>query len=808
MTTPSKSARHESLMTKLGADRLRRKAQELHARSNTTLSQPGRHLLREAVGLMEQAVAEFRDAANHKGPGRRHSSLALFEDIPNSALALLTARHILDGVTLRSSLQKTAYAVGRAVEEERQMRWIEKNEPTLWARLNTIYKGAASTRRKTDFVRRVIRDQEFTVPKSDPYAIRKAGLTLVEVFAQSTGVVQIVAEQKPRMGRPAWKQSFVEPTPETIEWLAYAEEAGELLEPFYMPSLERPIPWAGFRGGGYPHGLVHRKSLVKTWDRRHAATLVEAEMPEVYDAVNRIQDTPWRINDVVLQTLRSLWAEGVEIGGLPAHEPVPYPARPSDDLTDEQRSLAMIAWRAAVAQEKDRKARYLRICRMLYVAKQLDTDPFWYPLQLDFRGRVYYVPFYLHPQSDDMARGLIEFADGCTLEDPDAVRWLAIHGANAWGCDKLPLDERVAWVHANRELIASVHTDPVEDLRWGEAEEPWQFLAFCLAWGDYLENGPRSVCRLPVAMDGTNNGLQLYSLALRDPIGAAATNCAPSDRPRDIYQDVADTVTARLKADDSDEARFWLAFTDGRLPRKATKRAVMTLPYGASAFSCQRYVVEWMRETAAEKGITLGTGPEIHRFGSYLATHVWDAIGQTVVAARRAMDWLHEVSDIAAQNQVPLEWTSPLGFPVLQRYLKMRSAIIRTKVGDTTRSTRFKLAEKGEHLDRRKQAQGVAPNFVHSLDAAVLMASVNRAHAQGVRHFSMVHDSYGVLPADAPIMARCLREACVAIFREPVLEQFRSHIQSNLPEGVTLPPVPEGGDFDLEAVLRSPYFFS
>src|SRR5689334_1249230 len=100
---------------------------------------------------------------------------------------------------------------------------------------------------------------------------------------------------------------------------------------------------------------------------------------------------------------------------------------------------------------------------------------------------------------------------------------------------------------------------------WRGADDPWQFLAFCFEWADYLDaenEGRPFISHLPVAVDGTCNGLQHFSAMLRDPVGGEAVNLTPSDRPQDIYQRVADRTIELLKGHyaDGDYADKWLAF--------------------------------------------------------------------------------------------------------------------------------------------------------------------------------------------------------------------------------------------------------
>ena len=164
------------------------------------------------------------------------------------------------------------------------------------------------------------------------------------------------------------------------------------------------------------------------------------------------------------------------------------------------------------------------------------------------------------------------------------------------------------------------------------------------------------VSHLPVAMDGSNNGLQIYSIALRDEIGATATNCVPLEAPRDAYQDVADVTTEKLREykehGEEPKKRRWarevLAFCERQglegLPRSAVKRSVMTQPYGSTKYSCQAYVVEWYHDYV--RGLSLD--PSEHPFPHndaynvfrWVGDIVWDSIGDVVVKAREAMEWI------------------------------------------------------------------------------------------------------------------------------------------------------------------------
>ena len=79
----------------------------------------------------------------------------------------------------------------------------------------------------------------------------------------------------------------------------------------------------------------------------------------------------------------------------------------------------------------------------------------------------------LNPQGSDFSRSLLTFAHGKPLGDYDAVRWLAIHGANTYGEDKVSLDDRMQWVYEHEEEILWCAEDPIKFDWWHQADKPF-----------------------------------------------------------------------------------------------------------------------------------------------------------------------------------------------------------------------------------------------------------------------------------------------------------------------------------------------
>jgi len=64
-----------------------------------------------------------------------------------------------------------------------------------------------------------------------------------------------------------------------------------------------------------------------------------------------------------------------------------------------------------------------------------------------------------------------------------------------------------------------------------EADQPWLFLAACLEWKRYKEEGPGMISHLPISMDGSCNGYQHLSAMGLDPIGGRRDESDAVRRP-------------------------------------------------------------------------------------------------------------------------------------------------------------------------------------------------------------------------------------------------------------------------------------
>ena len=131
-----------------------------------------------------------------------------------------------------------------------------------------------------------------------------------------------------------------------------------------------------------------------------------------------------------------------------------------------------------------------------------DEDGFFYPHNLDFRGRAYPMHPYLNHLGSDLCRGILEFAEGRPL-GKSGLRWLKIHLANVYagGVDKLSYEGRVAFTENHLEDIFDSADRPLEGRRWWlSAEDPFQCLATCINLSEALRSSSpeTTISHMPV----------------------------------------------------------------------------------------------------------------------------------------------------------------------------------------------------------------------------------------------------------------------------------------------------------------------
>ena len=340
----------------------------------------------------------------------------------------------------------------------------------------------------------------------------------------------------------------------------------------FYPMLVPPRPWTAPERGAY---VKQHASLVRTSSRLHSRALRAADMPLVYEGINALSRVPWRINNHTLKVVKQAWEAGGNVGDLP---PVDDPVMPSQSwipprTVEEAMASGLMAdgelagvtdselaadealqtvmerrhrnrYQRAVQHNRDLHSLRCDFRLKLGVAEMLRHDRFFFPFNMDFRGRAYPIPPHLNHLGSDVCRGLLLFDKPRRL-GTHGLRWLKIHMSNLMGVDKVSFDDREAYIDDNLAEVYDSAANPLGGNGWWlKADYPWQALSTAREIVRAIDSGdPESyLCALPVHQDGSCNGLQHYAALGRDLEGGSAVNLTPADKPQDVYTVVLNKV--------------------------------------------------------------------------------------------------------------------------------------------------------------------------------------------------------------------------------------------------------------------------
>ena len=770
---------------------------------------PGQHLLRELTTPVAEAFKDFIDECNSGKAGRRHSASDLLMLCDPIEAAYLSLRVILNRSTNRESLVSTARAVSKALVENLEFKAFREINRLGYRGYMRKQEARGYSRQRRSAVKKLFDsegvDLGITLSLSEETA---TGLKCVELVCESTSMFTLDT-----IPRSKGYIQTVRPT-ETLEtWLGQQHGRCSLLAPVHMPMLVRPRRWRSPTYGGY---LTPRPGnrLVKQRNPAYTDELRGYDLDKVYAAVNHIQETPWQINRRVLDVIEQVWDGGSSLGALPQRLDDPIPAKPADlEFDAEVRKTWKAEAAAAYQRNAERQSARIALQQGLWTARRFqDEDAIFFPHELDFRGRVYPIPISgPSPQGCDWQKALLQFAYGKPL-GLQGFRWLCVHIANLFGVDKVSLKDREAWVLENFDALMDSGQDPLDGNRfWAAADDPYCALAACMEFAEaaLMDDPSKFVSRIPVALDGSCSGLQHFSAMLRDEDGGRAVNLLPADTPQDIYAQVAKYAQDQAETSTDESALPWRG---GKVVRKIAKRPTMTFCYSATRFGMQAMILQTLREIDKDNEVR-GLPPHLDGADNYPAS-VWlshvlfEAIEETVTAAARAMDWLRAAAKVASEEGLPLWWDTPLGLPILQEYNKPVSK--RLKLHWAGRRLDLQVNSLGSVLDKRSQANGVAPNFVHSLDAAHLQAVALRCQEEGIDHLAMIHDSFGTHAADTDRISQVIRDTFVEQYSGDVLGEFYEALKDQLSEeqAEKLPVPPVMGSLELNAVREASFAFA
>lgn len=704
---------------------------------------------------------------------------------PAASLALGA---VLDQLSRRRPYRDLAEAIGRDIEDELRALAIQGKDALLLRQVKRRTRGRQAVSKR---VMQELHCAQDRWAKQDRFHV---GGLLLDLVVAHTGLVRVT--------QGARKAQWVEPTRETLAMIA--ANPPRPLPARRLPMLVEPRPWSSVREGGH---LDSRQPLISSRVPINLGYYERKDLKVQLQVVNKLQRQTMTLDPWMVETQRRAWDSNIR-GLFPVtRDPLRVPPQPSDDAGGgawkEWRSKRAEAWR----DENGNRAARLRIEESLRQCESVAGRPIWFAYDLDFRGRIYSSNRYATHQGPDHEKAAVSFAVGEPCGE-EGFEWLLKGAAGHWGLGKARWEERLAWGKQNLELLAAIAEDPLERLElWRGADDPWQLLQAARAVRFWLEDPARPI-GCPVRFDQTCSGVGITAALLRDERLARHTNLIGSTRG-DIYQAVADRAVRLLREElelagevAGRMAAFWLELG---VDRAMCKAPVMTSVYGATHLTLVEGLVELIEERRGQVELWRISG-DLLRPARAMAKVLRQALEEEIGPCLALQGWLRELSKAVLSVDKPIEWTSPMGWPM------RLGAELDGTVGSGTA-----LAGLPRQLERREEAasnqlsaratnRGITANVVHSFDAAHCQLMVSAAEVHGAQILTN-HDCFAVVPARAGWLHSELHRQLRELYKEDWLQMLSAEVRKR--SGVRLakrPPIT--GDLSPGLVGCNPYCFS
>ncbi|XP_078054386.1 DNA-directed RNA polymerase, mitochondrial [Mustelus asterias] len=616
---------------------------------------------------------------------------------------------------------------------------------------------------------------------------------------------------------------FIKPHPILIQILSEAAETTLIFDSSVMPMVCAPIPWTSPKFGAY---VLTPTKLMRCIEGalQHQLLLEKcksSDLHPVLDSLNQLGNCAWKVNKPMLDLIISIFNdkgnEKLEIPPPLSEAPNMPKSDPKSEISPAAKSVLKkkIAW----VRKRTAEMHSLRMDALykLSIANHLRDDVFWFPHNMDFRGRTYPCPPYFNHLGSDVTRAVLLFAEGKPLGE-HGLNWLKIHLVNLTGFKKkCSLKERLDYAAGVMDNILDSADNPLTGRKWWmNADEPWQTLACCteIAHAVRSPDPTKYISYFPVHQDGSCNGLQHYAALGRDVIGATSVNLMPCEVPQDVYSGVAQQVEEFRKRDAEKGVRI-AQILEGFINRKVVKQTVMTVVYGVTRFGGRLQIEKRLKEVE--------DFPKDYVWDAshYLVQQVFSSLKEMFTGTRGIQDWLTESARLISKSGSSVEWITPLGLPIVQPYHRTRNTLLRSNLQNLNLQISHDATQRPDTV---KQKNAFPPNFIHSLDSTHMMLTALYCYSAGVT-FVSVHDCFWTHAYTVDIMNKVCREQFVVLHSQPILKDLSKFLVNkyryNIPADrkskklqdyqrmmELLSKVLETGEFDLEKVKQSTYFFS
>lgn len=538
---------------------------------------------------------------------------------------------------------------------------------------------------------------------------------------QSRYKCYVIVIKHPALGR---NEPSTSPVPFPL-WTRDQDKAGNRLT---APPAYSPEPWQ-FNGAPPKwlgekweqrlwHPYVDRE--MRTWDFYKpvpflppANKVAEKKRRKVYKeksagpvdwikAINNIESNAYRINKDVLNLILELDAT------LPKHlVPKTKAKKPTRKTTKRIKAKRIIF--EAVMKRAVQLAEHERFYQRCFV---------------DYRGRIFLSRSILNYQGDDVARSLIEFADGVEL-NKQGFDSLLLHTANLAEL-KGTVKERQRearkclkkWIGYAKEPIKTYSEWSIDD-KGEPLDDPMLFIRACMELRDATTNSGQRITKgfishIPVEVDQSNSVIQHLAMMQHDDWNleeaVALAKKSGLIGHADLYTELAKGLSLGIRLTEKEK-------------RKLVKKVVVPRAYGSGA---AKIVSGELADLSIPALDALDTNQQIQLVRGVIR-YLASPLGLPQIDAFHSrVERLFNTMRTRAGKTPPIRWTMPTGFTVELAPLTWQSIDARVAI---SRENHLKTKGYGdvqlqarvwrEELDTEKVIKSIKAAIIHSCDAAV-----------------------------------------------------------------------------------------
>ena len=748
------------------------------------------------------------------------------------------------GTTFRTTYNSLCMYIGKHLEDQAFMEYMNTVDPYYFSKLQKKYLH--------DPVRRYDKKvyvMKYALDRSDDMqwhwmpeeALAAVGGVMVKAVLsiranQTNGEGFFKIENLPGSRGGGKSARFLMLSETGVKYRDKLLEAANRLEYKPLPMLCEPLPWSLTERGGY---LLTPPREFQNMIHSHNPSIPS---PTAIEALNKLQSIPYRINEYILDLQQHLLKKTHEIGCFRTYE--------KDSWKEEHFPLVDSDWLDTLDKESEEYKQTMKRLKDAYHQQKLDekegVNPIRISLQADeLRGEVFYTPWFfdsrlrLYPMCElgvtrgDFVKALMVNANPLPItEDTRRELLIAIATSGDFGkVSKKDYFERMQWAE---EFVASgdfkdAVLNPESNKYWREADEPFQFLAYCEEYYALYVAETRNTTRVFIGRDMSCSGIQFLSSLIGDEKAMRFTNVIPSDTPQDAYGEVARVArellsdkewvqvklvkreSQRVKRnekypDNPRDERMFLEIDINTIDRGIVKTQVMVTGYGGTYLSKREYIIKQLKEAIEEKGAQVA--PE--DFGIIVDACI-EGMAIAFPKYTELNDWFKTAAKAACNaGNEHLKWITPNGSYIAQDYREPDYHRVSTYAANGGHYATLQSDNPGEiwvqkgwkdEVKTEKHCTGIAANFTHSLDACMIQNGVVKVDPS-IPVFT-VHDCVYFQPGYSSQVVPQFRQAFYGVVTTPVLESL---LEEN---GVTeTVPMIQRDKVDVSVCKDSPYMFS